>query len=123
MGLDIYFLSDKPELPESEDKTIIGYFRKFNALFRWVDQKVAEIENCEDIYLSKDHFLQLQSTLSALNFPNCHISFPTQEGFFFGSTEYDDLYWEDVRQLRAFVDKQLAEFDFDKHKIYFNAWW
>lgn len=37
---------------------------------------------------------------------------PTTPGFFFGSTDYDDLYYEDVESVRNYVkDKLLPEFD------------
>lgn len=123
MGLDIYFYSKDKAKDCFEEKTKVGYFRKFNALFSWIHRHVEAIENCEYILVSKDHFTQLQSTLNELNTANCSIHFPTQFGFFFGSTEYDEWYWQDISELKIFVDKILSEFDFDQEEIYFWAWW
>ncbi|OSJ53911.1 hypothetical protein K794_22933, partial [Salmonella enterica subsp. enterica serovar Newport str. SHSN004] len=53
----------------------------------------------------------------------CHDLFPTTEGFFFGSQDYDDGYWSDVDNLKQFVQQQLASFDFGAHRLCFHAWW
>lgn len=75
-----------------------AYFRKVNFLFKYfedrgkmVDQYYAfvEEEDVEDIIdkcerVLKDHSL-------------AHELLPTQNGFFFGSTDYDDWYYDDVK--------------------------
>lgn len=48
---------------------------------------------------------------------------PTQEGFFFGSTEYNEFYIEDLKNTIDQINKILEETDFDTEEIVYSAWW
>lgn len=59
---------------------------------------------------------------------------PTTDGFFFGSTDYDERYLEEVAytydRLEALLGADTAEkdndcptIDFDKEQVVFYAWW
>ena len=48
---------------------------------------------------------------------------PTQEGFFFGSTAYDQYYIDDLKNTIKQIDKILDEIDFDKDEVTYLAWW
>ena len=48
---------------------------------------------------------------------------PTQEGFFFGSTDYDEYYFEDIVETVNILQKVLSETDFDTHAIYYGSSW
>ena len=48
---------------------------------------------------------------------------PTQSGFFFGSTVYDELYVEDLKNTIEQIDKILETVDFDEYMIEYHAWW
>lgn len=48
---------------------------------------------------------------------------PTQSGFFFGSTAYDQYYIEDLKDTVEQINKILEEVDFDKSEIVYHAWW
>lgn len=126
MGLDLYlYTQSKPgaQLGEQLPRVEVAYFRKFNALIKWVDTHVQKVTNCEDIMLDKKHLQTLLQTLEQLTGQNCGHHFPTTEGFFFGSTQYDAWYWQDVGRLRKVLKKLLKETDFGKSVIYFYAWW
>jgi hypothetical protein len=127
MGLDLYFYAKQKVTGGHSDTTDagleIGYFRKFNALFHWVETHIQPIENCVDIPVSKKDLIKLQETLNQLTPQNCTDLFPTQNGFFFGSTDYDEAYWGDVGDLKILLDKILGYFDFTHEQIYFHAWW
>ncbi|AWM79061.1 hypothetical protein DKL61_01090 [Gammaproteobacteria bacterium ESL0073] len=118
MGLDISFVAcPRDEIME------MGVFRKVNALLQWVNTYVMTVENCAYIPISKEDLEKLQGTLNQLTTDNCQELFPTQEGFFYGSTEYDECYWEDVQAIKEWLDKTLAEFDFGEEMLFFSAWW
>lgn len=126
MGLDLYlYTQSKPDsqLGEQLPRTEVAYFRKFNALLKWVDTYVKEVKNCEDVILDKHKLQKLLYTLKSLNPENCQELFPTTEGFFFGSTEYDEWYWKDVTALQAVVSKLLKRVDFSRMVVCFHAWW
>jgi hypothetical protein len=48
---------------------------------------------------------------------------PTQGGFFFGSTEYDEFYMDDIISTIDILTKVLKETDFDKEMIVYRASW
>ncbi|WP_338156726.1 hypothetical protein, partial [Xenorhabdus bovienii] len=105
------------------EKTQVGYFRKINSLFNWVNINVQSIENCTTILISKDVLIKLSSILDELTPDNCHKLFPTCDGFFFGSAEYDKYYWFDVEEVKNWLKGILNSFDFENKNLYFWAWW
>ena len=48
---------------------------------------------------------------------------PTTGGFFFGSTEYDQWYMEDIVQTIDIITQVLETTDFDTHMIVYGASW
>ena len=48
---------------------------------------------------------------------------PTASGFFFGSTDYDEWYYEDVKYTAETIRKILDTTDFDKEMIYYISSW
>lgn len=48
---------------------------------------------------------------------------PSQGGFFFGSTDYDEYYVEDVKNTINIVQKVLETTDFDNQMIYYISSW
>ena len=96
---------DLPELEEQVKKWVEGhyepydaYFRKVNFLFKYYEDRgkmydqcyaFTDVDDIDDIIdkceqVLKDHSL-------------AHSLLPTQSGFFFGSTDYDDWYFSDVK--------------------------
>ena len=48
---------------------------------------------------------------------------PTQDGFFFGGTEYDQWYYEDVKQTVEIIEKVLATTDFEHEIVMYSSSW
>lgn len=51
---------------------------------------------------------------------------PTMEGFFFGSTDYDEGYFGDVEHVLKYCEETLLPmFDnlYDRESIYFSTWY
>ena len=48
---------------------------------------------------------------------------PTRSGFFFGSTEYDQYYIEDIQSTINQIMPIISDTDFDEYDIYFCADW
>jgi len=48
---------------------------------------------------------------------------PTTSGFFFGSTDYDEYYVDDIAQTIDIITKVLKTTDFDKEMIYYCSSW
>ena len=48
---------------------------------------------------------------------------PTQSGFFFGSTLYDESYVLDLKNTVEQINTILETTDFDEQELVFHAWW
>ena len=48
---------------------------------------------------------------------------PTQSGFFFGGTDYDNWYIADIEDTINIIEKVLAETDFDNEIITYQSSW
>lgn len=53
----------------------------------------------------------------------CEKLLPTQEGFFFGGTEYDEWYYEQIKYTRDRLTAIIDLLDFDKWNIYYGSSW
>jgi hypothetical protein len=52
----------------------------------------------------------------------CAELLPTQSGFFFGSTDYDEWYFNDVKEVLSWVDGVLDNLD-DREVVLMYCWW
>jgi hypothetical protein len=48
---------------------------------------------------------------------------PTQAGFFFGGTEYDESYFEGIQDTIEILQKVLEETDFEESVITYQSSW
>ena len=53
----------------------------------------------------------------------CEKILPTQEGFFFGNTEYNNWYYDSIRETFFELDKILQDFDFDEYDLIYTSSW
>jgi hypothetical protein len=98
--------------------------RKENHIQHYVDTEVGEVDNCDYLPLTKEDVERLVDRLRRVNEDHSLAAqlLPTQDGFFFGGTEYDEWYFEDVKsELDAFT--QILK-DWDDDAVYaYWAWW
>lgn len=130
MGLDMYLYGVKASYNMHDYnigsvKTLIevGYWRKANQIHKWfVDNIQGGEDNCAMYCLDKDDLKELQSICEeVLNNPEkAHELLPTEEGFFFGSQEYDEFYFYDIKETIE-ICKWCLERDFDW--FYYNSSW
>lgn len=120
MGLDIYLTKKKC----SE----IGYFRKVNFLVKFFEKKGFDVSNQTPLAIKRKDVEELLSKCEEVleDHSKGPELLPTMSGFFFGSTDYDDYYYDDVEAVRNYVkDRLLPEFDTLKEGeyIYFETWY
>lgn len=48
---------------------------------------------------------------------------PTQGGFFFGDTDYNEYYIDDITETVEILEKVLAETDFSTHSVFYSSSW
>ena len=109
---------DLPELEEKLKKEgewhyepYNAYFRKVNFLFKYFEDRdkmvdqyyaIVEPEDVEDIIDKCEQVLKDRHL--------AHNLLPTQSGFFFGSTDYDDWYFSDVKDCLKQMKQYLKLF-------------
>jgi len=103
----------------------VGYWRKANAIHKWfVDNCQEGIDDCREAYVSFDQLIELLDTCRQVknNHDLVYSLLPYQEGFFFGSTDYDDWYWKDIDDTIEILENVIAEPTL-KSSFYYQASW
>ena len=103
-----------PELrPEETVRNIevrLGYWRKANAIHKWFVDNVQEgTDDCSSYWVSSERLVELRDRCQRiLDFKHLAAGqLPTTEGFFFGSTEYDEWYFKDIENTRDIIIRAL----------------
>ena len=105
----------------------VGYWRKANHIHAWFVDKVQDCEDDCDYHneVSKEDLEDLLDVCQRVL--NDHSLadelLPTQSGFFFGSYEYDEYYFDDIKDTIEIIKNVLETTDFDKEMIYYVSSW
>jgi hypothetical protein len=148
MGLDMYLYADRyvssyfhegddekaetikklfPELKIGEIKNIrveVAYWRKANAIHNWFVKNVQEgVDDCGNYYVSRDKLKELIALIEEVltNKKSASKNLPTAAGFFFGSTDIDDYYFEDLKYSLDTL-KEVAKLP-DSLELYYHSSW
>lgn len=147
MGLDMY-LTAKRYLPEYKDEAkeirqeitkVIGspfgpvnevsveagYWRKANAIHQWfVNNCQNGVDECQETYVGRDDLQKLFDTVSLVlsDHDKANELLPPQSGFFFGSTEIDDYYIQDLEYTKELLEKILSSEENDWDFYYRSSW-
>ena len=103
----------------------VAYWRKFNALHKWFVENVQDGEdNCKDYWVDREKLQELLSLLKLViaDKERADELLPTTEGFFFGSTKYDQNYFDDVNETIQVLEKELALNDTKCDYYYSSSW-
>lgn len=147
MGLDMYlnakrflwFNEDKlgnkiaENFPEIDGKRVkeitveAMYWRKSNQIHKWfVDNVQDGTDDCGNYEVSKEQLQQLVDLITKVLEDRTQAAnlLPNSSGFFFGSQDYDDYYFEDLEVTKAGLEKMLANEEFMKHWYfeYHSSW-
>lgn len=143
MGLDMYLnakrflwfnedeLSGKvaeafPELKDKRVKEVIVealYWRKANAIHDWFVKNVQEgVDDCGSYYVSREQIAELRDLVLEVLASRDAKKLPPKAGFFFGSTEVDDWYWQDLQATADGLGKVLEEFPDQWEFEYHSSW-
>lgn len=103
----------------------VAYWRKFNALHNWFVENVQEgVDDCKDYFVEKEQLVELLSILeNVLKNPNdAELLLPSVEGFFFGSTDYDEYYFKKVQDAINQI-KEVIDTDYGYGDLYYSSSW
>lgn len=99
----------------------VAYWRKANAIHRWFLENTGQEEDkCQKIYIGGNQLQELVKLCEEVlaDHSKAEELLPTQEGFFFGPTEYGDWYFEDL----ANTVKQLKDLNPALNYVYQASW-
>ena len=106
----------------------VAYWRKANAIHKWfVDNVQNGTDDCGKYRVTVDQLKQLVKACKEVlkDHSKAGELLPSQGGFFFGSTEVDDWYFEDlkstVKQLTPVI-KECSSDNFDVTLYYQSSW-
>ena len=118
----------------------VAYFRKVNLLLPFFGYS----ENCSDLIITKDQVEDLIGTCSNVldYFSNlyelnsfkeyydkqewieyCQETLPNQDGFFFGSYEYDECYIDKVQRVKKIFQEVIENVDWERQDLVMYCWW
>ena len=86
----------------------IMYWRKVNSIHKWF------VDNCQETFTdSREHEVTIEQldTLATIcekviRDKNPQL-LPSQDGFYFGSTDYDDWYWEHIKETAKILREEI----------------
>jgi len=104
----------------------VAYWRKANAIHQWFVEHVQNGEDdCKPYVCDSDKLKELLSAVDAVL--KCRKKakelLPTQEGFFFGSIEYDEYYRQYLKDTKRMLEEILAEPDADISEYVYQSSW
>lgn len=127
MGLDIYFNKAKKsryrKLKQNNEEfksKEVAYFRKVNFLMAFFNYE----GNCEWQEIDKCEIEDLVNKCKAVldNHSLAEELLPVQQGFFFGSYEYNEYYFNDVQDVH-FKFTQILNNLKDDEVVLMYCWW
>ena len=99
------------------------YWRKANAIHKWFVYNVQNGEDdCKRYYVSEEKIQELVRLCKTVlkNRDLAKDLLPTQEGFFFGGTSYDEYYFQTLEETAKELSKMLRE---DKNNQYVSYYY
>jgi hypothetical protein len=103
----------------------VAYWRKSNQIHKWfVDHVQNGKDDCGDYHVTRDQLQLLVDNckLVLMNKEEAANLLPTQEGFFFGSYNYDEYYFGDLQDTIDQLEKVLNEYPEDWDFKYQSSW-
>lgn len=104
----------------------VGYWRKANHIHNWFVTHCQEGEDdCREADVDKNDLLKLLSDCKAIkeNKDKAPELMPTQSGFFFGGTDYDEYYFDAIDSTIQIIEALLAEGDPTKDYLDFDIYY
>lgn len=144
MGLDMYLNAKKwigygndevaekvaqvvesPFGPVKEVTVEAAYWRKANAIHQWFVENCQEgVDECQETWVSREHLERLRDICQqVVDEPSrARELLPPKAGFFFGSTDIDEYYLEDLAHTREVLDR-ILQADLKGWDFYYRSSW
>jgi len=102
----------------------VGYWRKANQIHKWFVDVVQQGEDdCGSYYVGRESLEELLDICKKIQADNslAESLLPSQSGFFFGNTEYDEWYFKDIEDTIAILEEVLSDKNADNFE-YHSSW-
>jgi len=103
----------------------VGYWRKANQIHNWFVNNIQEgVDDCKSYYVEIEQLKELRDLVEKVlaDHKLADELLPNTPGFFFGSTEYDKYYFEDLEETKEILDKIIENdtglFEYE----YYSSW-
>lgn len=145
MGLDMYLIgkislygNENKENREKINKILkidlvpnqvefeVMYWRKANAIHDWFVKNVQEgDDSCGIYYLTDLTLRKLYDTVCNVLKDKSLVEelLPPTEGFFFGSQEVDEYYWQNLNDTEKGLRKILEDKKYERMEFYYHSSW
>lgn len=110
----------------------VAYWRKANAIHKYfVDTCADGVDECQRINVSLKNIKDLVEVCGLIlnDYTLAPDLLPTRDGFFFGSTEYDDYYFKKIKytydvcsKITTFMEEQDKCGNYDWGIVYQSSW-
>lgn len=104
----------------------VMYWRKANAIHKWfVDNVQDGNDNCGSYFVEHSQLEKLAELCEKVVITRNPEHLPTQEGFFFGSTDTDEYYFDQLKETADQIREILAEDDLSDYvsSFYYSSSW
>ena len=146
MGLDMYLMAeryisewadDDTELREKLQRLLpemgsirticseVGYWRKSNQIHNWFVRNVqGGNDDCGRYYVGEDQLQELRDLVEEVLADRSRAEelLPNTAGFFFGSQDYDEFYFQDLENTRDILNRVLAMNRSKLDIVYHSSW-
>ncbi len=102
----------------------VGYWRKANQIHRWFVENVQNgIDECQSSYVSRESLEELLELCKQVRDDHSKAEelLPSASGFFFGGTEYDEWYFNDIDNTIKIIEECLSDEGADDFE-YSSSW-
>ena len=103
----------------------VGYWRKANQIHRWFVENVQDgVDNCGEYSVGKSQLEELLNVCREVlnDHSKAEDLLPSAAGFFFGNTDYDEYYYDDLERTIVMLDKILGETNPNQDIYYSSSW-
>ena len=101
-----------------------AYWRKANQIHGWFVNNVQNGEdNCGEYYVSHEKLEELLNTCRQAYLERNPSLLAPVEGFFFGGTDIDQYYWEDVKRTIDKLKKIVSNKQYPQLSFYYSSSW
>ena len=99
----------------------VAYWRKANAIHGWFVNLDGGKDECQPIYVSLDKLKELRELANSVVLTPAMAGdiLPPQEGFFFGTSDIDEWYINDMKNTVEMLDKIISSVSPDEYPTFF----